>query len=204
MDGLTAEQQTLYHIFKEIPHARSSMHLVVSEFRKKNQQEAEKEHNVHSKMVSYGSRISGLEMVMKDHSTKIGTHSGKLENLEKILNSMNSLVQIDNENYARNLAHTKSVLSTVQKVNQDLCTDTEFLRHEMEKIHSTLREVPKIVDDIRKIKVQLSDLNLELVSLKTPKQESNCHTWLFVVAIVLSVIIGLYGQHKNNYLMIGH
>jgi chromosome segregation ATPase len=202
MSVLNTEQQMLLTIIQSNCGNRPAYDMFLPQYLKAaermNSERNQKETILNNEVTSIRTKVDGA----------LGQLAGlnqKVAELDKVLAWLTITVQTENDNYAKVLSHTKSVLATVQNTARDLCTDTDFLRHEMEKIHSTLRIVPNLSTDFKKFEVRLDMAESDIVELKNPPAKKSYNWEVFIIAMFVAVMSWLFAiSQKNKVLAIGY
>ncbi len=194
---LSAEQQVLFNALS-LPMMGGVAGIWKQHVERFNWERQQKDNAVANDINSIRTKVDGA----------LGQLAGlnqRVTELERLLTAVNAVVQLDNDNYAKVLSHTKSVLATVQSTTRDLCTDTDFLRHEMEKIHSTIRIVPNLSTDFKKFEIRLDMVENDIVELKNPPVKKSYNWEVFVIAMFVALMSWLFTvSQKNNVLAIGY
>ena len=194
---LDAEQQVMFNALN-LPMMGGVAGIWKQHAERLNWERNQKETNLNNEVTSIRTKVDGA----------LGQLAGlnqKVAELDKVLACMTLMVQTDNDNYAKVLTHTKSVLATVQSTTRDLCTDTDFLRHEMEKIHSTIRIVPNLSTDFKKFEVRLDMAESDIVELKNPPAKKSYNWEVFIIAAFIALMSWLFTMsQKNKVLAIGY
>lgn len=199
---LSAEQQQLINLIQCSGGNRAACDMMTPHYKQAaerlNWERQQKDNVVANDINSIRTKVDGA----------LGQLAGlnqKVAELDKVLASMTVMVQMDNDNYAKVLSHTKSVLATVQNTTRDLCTDTDFLRHEMEKIHSTLRIVPGLSTDFKKFEVRLDMAESDLLELKNPPVKKSYNWEIVIITGFVALMSWLFTvSQKNNVPAIGY
>ena len=141
----------------------------------------QKENNIMTEITNTRTKADGT-------LAQIAGINQKITDLVNKINAIDLVVKEDNQNYEKVLSHTKSVLATVQNTTRDLCTDTDFLRHEMEKIHSTIRVVPGMYSDFKKVEIRLDIAENDIIEIKNPPVKKTYNWEIFIISVFVAFL----------------